>query len=184
MGAYVAMLRGINVAGKNKIKMPELQALFVGLGHGDVTTYIQSGNVVFTSSATSTSALVSAIEKRIAREFDVDVVALVRTKAELGKVIAGNPFVRARADLAKLHVTFLAKKPGAALVRALDGLSADPDEFRVLGREVYLHCPAGYGTTKLNNAFWERRLKTAATTRNWNTITKLFELAAAKSHHR
>jgi uncharacterized protein (DUF1697 family) len=177
VGAYVAMLRGINVAGKNMIKMSDLHALFVGLGHADVATYIQSGNVVFTSRTKSAPALVSAIEQRIARDFEVDVAVVLRTKAELAKVIAGNPFVRARADLAELHVTFLAKKPEAALVRALDGQSAGPDEFRVLGREIYLRCPSGYGTTKLNNTFWERRLKTAATTRSWKTVTKLFDLA-------
>jgi uncharacterized protein (DUF1697 family) len=176
VGTYVAMLRGINVGGRNKIKMPDLQALFVGLGHADVITYVQSGNVVFTSPAKSAAALASAIEKQIARDLAIDVVAVLRTKAELAKVIAGNPFVRTRADLAKLHVTFLKQLPGAALVRALDGHRAEPDEFRVLGREIYLHCPAGYGKTKLNNTFWERRLKIAATTRNWNTVTKLFEL--------
>ena len=175
MGAYVAMLRGINVGGKNKIKMPELQALFVGLGHADVVTYIQSGNVVFTSRAKGAPRLASAIEKQIARDFGLEIPVVLRTKAELAKVIAGNPF--ANADLAKVHVTFLAQKPPAALVRALDGHSAEPDEFRVVGREIYLHCPKGYGNTKLNNTFWERRLKTAATARNWNTVTKLFELA-------
>jgi uncharacterized protein (DUF1697 family) len=177
VGAYVAMLRGINVAGKNKIKMPDLEALFVGLGHADVTTYIQSGNVVFTGPGRSTSAMASAIEKRIARDLGLDVGVVLRTKSELAKVIAANPFVPGGADFAKLHVTFLAAKPGAALVRAIDDSGFGPDEFRVHGREIYLHCPAGYGKTKLNNTFWERRLKTAATTRNWNTVTKLFELA-------
>jgi uncharacterized protein (DUF1697 family) len=175
VGAYVAMLRGINVGGKNKIKMPDLQALFVDLGHADVVTYIQSGNVVFTSRAKGAPALASAIEKQIARDFGLEIPVVLRTRAELAKVIARNPF--ANADLAKVHVTFLAQKPAAALVRALDGHTSEPDEFRVAGREIYLHCPEGYGITKLNNTFWERRLKTAATTRNWNTVTKLLALA-------
>ncbi len=101
---------------------------------------------------------------------------MIRTKAELAKVIAANPF--AGVDLAKVHVTFLANKPEAALVRALADHESPPDEFRVAGREVYLHCPGGYGNTKLNNSFWERRLKVGATTRNWNTVTKLLELAS------
>src|SRR6476660_3532263 len=105
------MLRGINVSGRNMVKMPQLRELFVGLGHADVVTYIQSGNVVFTSPARSASALAPAIEKRI----------------------AANPF--AGADLAKVHVTFLAQKPDAGLVRALDGHTSGPDEFRVIGRE-------------------------------------------------
>jgi uncharacterized protein (DUF1697 family) len=175
MVAYVAMLRGINVGGKNKIKMSDLQALFVGLGHAVVTTYIQSGNVVFTSGAKSAAAVTAAIEQRIVREFGSEVSIVLRTKAELAKVIAGNPF--AVGDLAKVHVTFLAQKPEAPLVRALAEHRSPPDEFRVVGREVYLRCPNGYGKTKLNNTFWERKLKVAATTRNWNTVTKLIELA-------
>ena len=176
MGVYIAMLRGINVSGRNPIKMPDLQALFSGLGLTDVATYIQSGNVVFTSTAKA-ATLVPAIEQRIASEFGLDVPVQLRTKAEIGKVIAGNPFLRGRAELAKLHVTFLAAKPAAALVRALRDYRAPPDEFQVFGREVYLHCPGGYGKSKLDNSFWERRLSTAATTRNWTTVTKLFALA-------
>jgi uncharacterized protein (DUF1697 family) len=174
VAVYVAMLRGINVSGRNKIKMSDLHALFEGLGHTSVTTYIQSGNVVFTSSAKATG-LATSIEQRIVRDFGFDVPVVLRTKSELAKVIAGNPF--AKMDLAKVHVTFLSQKPAAALVRALDGHTSPPDEFRVVGREVYLHCPAGYGNTKLNNTFWERKLKVGATTRNWNTVSNLLDLA-------
>jgi uncharacterized protein (DUF1697 family) len=175
VAVYVAMLRGINVSGRNKIKMSDLHALFEGLGHTAVTTYIQSGNVVFTSPARAAS-LATDIEQRIARDFGFDVPVVLRTKSELSKVIAANPF--AKADLAKVHVTFLAKQPDAALVRALRDHESPPDEFRIVGREVYLHCPAGYGNTKLNNTFWERKLRVGATTRNWNTVTKLLDLAA------
>lgn len=175
MVAYVAMLRGINVSGRNKIKMSGLQALFVRLGHADVTTYIQSGNVVFTSTGKSAAALTSEIERCIAREFGFEVPVVLRAKAELAKVIARNPFDKV--DLGKVHVTFLEEKPKAALVRALADHRSAPDEFRIVGREVYLHCPAGYGNTKLNNTFWERKLAVGATTRNWNTVTKLLDLA-------
>jgi uncharacterized protein (DUF1697 family) len=174
--AYIAMLRGINVSGRNKIKMPDLQALFAGLGHTDVTTYIQSGNVVFESAERRAAAVGAAIERRIARELGFDVPVVLRTKAELAKVIAANPF--AEDDLAKVHVTFLAKKPVAALVRALADHASPPDDFRIVGREVYLLCPRGYGITKLNNTFWERKLGVVSTTRNWNTIKKLLELSA------
>jgi len=181
MVAYVAMLRGINVSGKNKIKMTDLQTLFVGLGHTDVTTYIQSANVVFRSSAKSAAAMTAAIEQRITRELGFDVPVVIRSKVALAKVIAANPFAVnqvGRVDLAKVHVTFLAKKPQAALVRALSEHESPPDEFRISGPDVYLHCPRGYGITKLNNTFWERKLKVGATTRNWNTVTKLLELAS------
>jgi uncharacterized protein (DUF1697 family) len=173
---YVAMLRGINVSGRKKIKMSDLHALFEGLGHTAVTTYIQSGNVVFTSPGKAAS-LASEIEQHIVDELGFEVPVVLRTKAELAKVIAGNPF--AKADLAKVHVTFLERKPEPALVRALDGHSSPPDEFRILGREVYMHCPTGMGKTKLTNAVWERRLQTKATARNWNTVTKLLDLAGA-----
>ena len=176
MPSYVALLRGVNVGGRNQVKMTALRDLFVDLGHTDAATFIQSGNVVFKSPDRSTSGLASAIEARIARDLGLAVRVLLRTKAELGKVIAGNPFPKA--DLTKVHVTFLAGKPEAALVRAVADHESPPDEFRVIGREVYVHCPAGYGKTKLNNAFWDRRLKTVSTARNWNSVTKLFELAA------
>jgi uncharacterized protein (DUF1697 family) len=177
MAVYVAMLRGINVSGKHKIKMADLQSLFVELGHTDVVTYIQSGNVVFRGPAQRASTLTSAIEQRITHDFGFEVPVVIRTKAELAKVIDANPF--AGHDLTKVHVTFLAQKPPAALVRVLADHRSPPDEFAVVGREVYLHCPAGYGNTKLNNSFWERKLEVGATTRNWNTVKKLFELARA-----
>jgi uncharacterized protein (DUF1697 family) len=175
MVAYVAMLRGINVSGRNKIKMSDLQALVAGLGHTEVTTYIQSGNVAFNSAEKRAATVSAAIEQRLARELGFDVPVVLRTKAELTRIIAGNPF--GAGDLAKVHVTFLAKKPEAALVRALRNHTSPPDEFRIAGREVYLHCPSGSGITKLNNTFWERKLNVAATTWNWNTIKKLLELA-------
>lgn len=171
------MLRGINLGSHNRIRMEDLQALFVALGHSDVTTYIQSGNIIFKSSAGRPSQLAGVIEARITQDLGLTVTVLLRTKDELAQVIASNPFSRQGIDPAKLHVTFLADAPDSALVRRVDVHTAEPDEFRVLGREIYLHCPQGYGRTKLNNAFWERRLGVAATTRNWNTVTRLFQLA-------
>jgi uncharacterized protein (DUF1697 family) len=171
------MLRGINLGGHNRIKMEELQALFVALGHSDVTTYIQSGNIIFKSPGSDPSQLAGAIEERIAQDLGLAVTVLLRTKDELAQVIASNPFIRQRTDPARLHVTFLADAPDPHLVSRVDGHNAEPDEFQIIGREIYLHCPHGYGRTKLNNAFWERRLGVAATTRNWHTVTKLFQLA-------
>jgi uncharacterized protein (DUF1697 family) len=177
MVANVAMLRGINESCTKKVQMTDLRALFVGLGYTDVTTYIQSGNVVFRSKGKSAAALTSEIERQITREIGFDVPVVIRAQAALAKVVAANPF--AGVDLAKVHVTFLAKKPEAALVRAAAEHESPPDEFRIAGLEVYLHCPGGYGNTKLNNSFWERKLNVGATTRNWNTATKLLDLASA-----
>ena len=177
MGTYIAMLRGINVGARNKIKMTDLDALCVGLGHTAVVTYIQSGNVVFKSRSKSAAALASSIEARITRDLGLDVRVLVRTHAELAKVVRVNPFLKSGADPARLHVTFLDAAPDAALTRAVGEYDAGVDEFRVIGREVFLHCPDGYGNTKINNGFFEKRLKAIATTRNWNTVNKLAELA-------
>jgi uncharacterized protein (DUF1697 family) len=177
MTRYVAMLRGVNVGGK-QIKMTALSALFSDLGYHDVVTYIQSGNVVFASSSRSAEALTRAIEGRIAQDLRMDVRVLLRSRADLERVQRANPLLRAGADPAKLHVTFLATKPAAALVRAAGALDFGADEFRVVGRDVYVHCPNGYGRTKINNQFFEKKLQTVATTRNWNTVKKLLELAS------
>jgi uncharacterized protein (DUF1697 family) len=179
MVTNVAMLRGVNVGARNKIKMTELAALFAGLGHTNVVTYIQSGNVVFNSRSKSSAAIVRGIEERIGQELGLDVKVLLRTHDELAAAVRSNPFLRSGADVSKLHVSFLAEKPAAAVVRAIAGSDFAPDEFRVVGREVYVYCPGGYGNTKINNGFFEKRLKATATTRNWNSVNKLLELATA-----
>jgi uncharacterized protein (DUF1697 family) len=178
MTTFVAMLRGVNVGARNKIKMADLEALFVGLGHTEVVTYIQSGNVVFKSRSKTSTTVAQAIEERITRDLGLDVRVLVRTDDEMAKVARANPFRKSGAEVARLHVTFLADKPDPELVRTVAAFDAGVDEFRVVGREVYLHCPNGYGNTKINNGFFEKRLQAIATTRNWNTVTKLLELAS------
>ncbi len=170
---YVAMLRGINVSGHNPIKMPALQAMFEALGHSAVTTYIQSGNVVFTSADDDPAAVADAIEARITADFGMDVPVILRTGDEMAAVVAGNPYTPPGADLARVYVTFLADPPDPGAVEVLEVIGAGDDEFAVRGREIYLHCPGGFGRTKLNNALWERRLRMPATTRNWNTVTTL-----------
>ncbi|MCA1844343.1 MAG: DUF1697 domain-containing protein, partial [Actinobacteria bacterium] len=136
-----------------------------------------SGNVVFTARKQSPDRLARAVETRIADELGVDPVPLIRTAEELAAVVEANPFLEKGADADRLHVTFLAATPDSGRIEAVDAGAFTPDEFAVRGREVYLHCPNGYGRTKLNNAFWEKRAGVAATTRNWKTVTKLLELA-------
>jgi uncharacterized protein (DUF1697 family) len=178
MTTYVALLRGINVGGRTKVGMDDLRRLFVALGHADVKSYVQSGNVLFSSPVEESSRLADDIQRRIARDLGVTVTVLLRTRDDLAYVVANNPFLSRETDLAKLHVTFLADAPDHERVARLDTPSGGPDEFSLAGREVYLHCPRGYGRTKLNNAYLERRLGVAATTRNWNTVTKLCDLAS------
>jgi uncharacterized protein (DUF1697 family) len=158
--------------------MADLRALFSDLGAEDVTTYVQSGNVVFRS-PDAAAGLVEAIEKRIRRDLGLSVSVLLRTRSQIAKVLAGNPFDGKHEDATKLHVTFLAGKPNSTRVRKLDPKQFEPDEFRVVGSEIYLLCPNGYGRSKLSNAFFEKELGVTATTRNWRTVTKLAELAGA-----
>lgn len=175
---YVALLRGINLGAHNKVSMADLRALFASLGADDVETYVQSGNIIFTS-RDRPPELTEAIEARIRRDLGLNVTVLLRTNAELAKVLAGNPFSRGGREPTKLHVTFLAEKPDRAHTRTLDPKRSEPDEFRVVGQEIYLHCPNGYGRSKLSNAYFEQQLGVAATTRNWKTVTTLAELANA-----
>jgi uncharacterized protein (DUF1697 family) len=179
MRTYVALLRGINLGAHNKIAMADLRELFAAVGAEAIATYVQSGNVVFKSSVGSAPKLARAIEERIERDLGLGVKVLLRTNAELAGIAAGNPFDASGTDSATLHVTFLAERPDPARVRGLDPARGQPDEFRVAGREVYLHCPNGYGRSKLTNAYFEKQLGVAATTRNWRTVTKLAELASA-----
>ncbi len=176
---YVALLRGINLGSRNKVSMADLRTLFLALGAEDVATYVQSGNVVFKSRARSPAELTHAIEERIGRDLGVSVTVLVRTARELVSVLADNPFADNGREVASLHVTFLADRPDPVRVRDLEAKRFQPDEFRVVGREVYLHCPNGYGRSKLSNAYLEKVLGVVATTRNWKTVTKVAELASA-----
>ena len=176
MPAYAALLRAINLGSRNKIAMPDLRRLFEdGLGATDVATHVQSGNVVFRLAERSPAKVEAAIEKRIADGLGLDIKVLVRSKAQLEKVVTASPFA-ATADVTKLHVTFLVDKPAADRVAAVDPSPFLPDEFAVIGREVHLHVPNGYGRTKLNNAFFEKKLAQPATTRNWRTVTTLAEM--------
>jgi uncharacterized protein (DUF1697 family) len=176
---YVALLRGVNLGARNKVSMADLRILFESLGAEDVQTYVQSGNVVFKSRLRDAAKLSAEIERRIERELALDIKVMLRTSGRLAEIVAGNPFSASQAEGTKLHVTFLADAPKRARVRTLEPAAFAPDEFQVQGREVYLHTPNGYGRSKLGNAYFEKQLDVAATTRNWNTVRKLAELAAA-----
>lgn len=177
MRTYAALLRGVNV-GKNKLAMADLRALLTDLGGERVETYLQSGNAVFGHATADPAALAGTIEQGLA-DLGVTSRVLLRTGAELAEVLAGNPYLARESDPAKLHVTFLAGPPEPDRTERLQVPAGETGTFSVHGREVYLHCPNGYGRTKLTNSFFESRLATAATTRNWRTVTALSELTAA-----
>jgi uncharacterized protein (DUF1697 family) len=179
MPVYVSLLRAVNVGGRT-IPMSDLRALYEELGHVDVVTYVQSGNVVSRASTRRASGVERAVSRALAERFGFEVEVLVRTPLELQAVLDANPFLRGGEKVPApktLHVSFLARAPDGERVRALDERQFAPDEFHVDGREVYLSCPNGYGRTKITNAWFERKLRVPATTRNWNTVTRLSELA-------
>ncbi len=179
LATYVALLRGINVGGRTRVSMADLRTLFLALGSEDVATYVQSGNVLFKAPLASPAELAPPIDEEIRRRLGLNVRVVVRTAAQLAQVVAGNPFAADGIDPGKLHVAFLAESPDRARVRALEAKPVERDELRVVGQHVYLHYPSGYGKTKLTNAYLEKQLGVAATTRNWRTTTKLAERADA-----
>jgi len=170
VATFIALLRGINVGTGRKVPMADLRTAFGELGHTDVETYIQSGNVVFASSQPA-AATRAEIEARLKRDFGFDITVLLRTRKDLERVVGANPYGSGA------YVTFLDGKADAKLVRALDPNQYAPDGLTIAGAEVFLHCPNGYGRTKINNPFFEKKLATRATTRNWNTVIKLLEMS-------
>jgi len=160
--------------------MKALRALFESLGYDDVTTYIQSGNVVFGSRSRSGSRIAAEIEHRFEAEFGFPVTVIVRTRAELAHIVKRNPFVKPRADAKQLHVALLSDAPKAKAIAQLDVRRSPPDEFVVSRREIYLRCPNGIGRSKLTNDYFERVLGTRATIRNWRTVIQLLTLAGSQ----
>ncbi|MDB6110850.1 MAG: hypothetical protein JWR69_2600, partial [Pedosphaera sp.] len=144
----------------------------------DVTTYVQSGNVVFKGATKSPTLITKRIEEKISSEFGFAVPVLLRTAEELGDIVKGNAFVKdAAVDLAKLHVTFLSAVAPKTAAQRLEGLVVKPERFGISGREIYLYCPNGYGNTKLSNTAIEKKLGAGATTRNWKSVNALLALA-------
>ncbi len=176
VGAYIALLRGVNVGG-NVLKMERPREACAELGLKNARTYVQSGNVVFAAQGTA-GKWAAALEKKLAGEARLPVSVIVRTATEMGRVIGANPFLKERGiDVARLHVTFLPHEPAKAGLERLRTLEAGTDRFRCIGREIYLHCPNGYGKLKLANAAIEKALSLRATTRNWNTVIKLHRMS-------
>jgi uncharacterized protein (DUF1697 family) len=176
MPRYVALLRSVNVAGHGRVAMDELRASFDAMGHRDVTTYIQTGNVLFTTGSRSEADIATAIEQRLAEDFGDSPAVLVRTVADLQRVGSFSPFAKAGADPGRHHVTFLATLPPKAALDALQLPPSGRDELVIDGKEIYVHTPDGYANTKYTGTFLERRLGVVSTTRNWNTVTKLCAL--------
>jgi uncharacterized protein (DUF1697 family) len=158
------------------IKMERLRHLASACGFKNVRTYIQSGNVIFDASIPATTCA-AQLEARLARELGKPISVIVRTAQQLGAILAANPFAGQKGvDEKRLTVNFLNRSPAPDRLKALAEVKSGRDSFAVRGKEVYLHCPDGYGMSKLA-ASLERVLGVVATARNWNTVTKLLEMA-------
>jgi uncharacterized protein (DUF1697 family) len=173
---HVALLRGVNLGGKNKLPMKELVLMFTEAGCHNVTTYIQSGNVIFSAVPAVAARIPALISAQIGKRFDFQTQIVLRTGEQLREIVSNNPFMKAGAAEETLHVLFLADLPNSHDIDQLDADRSRPDEFIMHGREVYLRLPHGVARTKLTNNYFDSKLRTTSTGRNWRTVIKLSEL--------
>ena len=171
---YISLLRGINVGGQKKVPMQQLKGLYEKLGFTGVQTYIQSGNVIFTSNEKDAAKLREKIEGAIKKEFGFEVLVFIRTKDDFEKIVKNNPFTKQETE--STYVTLLSQAP-AEIPADLDKFKAPNDKYKIINDVIYFYCPDGYGKTKLSNNLFEKKLNVNATTRNWNTINKLIQIA-------
>lgn len=174
---HIALLRGINVGGRNKLPMKQLVAVFEACGAEEVRTYIQSGNVVFRASASLAKGLPRLVSEAIAREAELEVPVVVRSARQLEAVVKNNPLLEPPIEPKFLAVGFLSRKPTSSRIASLDPDRSPPDLFVVRGSEIYLRCPAGAARSRLTNDWFDRRLGVISTMRNWNTVHKLLEMS-------
>jgi uncharacterized protein (DUF1697 family) len=177
--SYAALLRGINVGGNRILPMKQLVEMFTEAKCVNVRSYIQSGNVVFTAPPKIVATLPALLEKKIAARFGFSVPIILRSRDELARVVRGNPFLKAGTPEQTLHVYFLADEPSVAAIKGLDPDRSPGDRFHVAGREIYMHLANGMGRSKLTNTYFDSKLSTIATARNWATVLKLLEMASA-----
>ena len=175
---YIAILRGINVGANRKVPMADLKVLCGNLGFKNLQTYIQSGNIVFElAQPEAIPELQDKLQQAFTKTFGFDIPVLIRTAEEWAETIEKNPFLKEEnADIDRLHLTCLKEIPAPELLEKIKAFQYLPDRYEIIGREVYIYCAAGYGTSKLTNPFFESKLKVQATTRNWKTVMKLHEM--------
>jgi uncharacterized protein (DUF1697 family) len=178
MAAAISLLRGVNVGGHHKIGMGELRELYEALGLRHAQTYVQSGNVVFRTGARDFTRLSKRIADAIERRFAFRPGVILRTAGDLRAVIAANPFASRRdLDPSRLLVQFLAGEPPADARERVLRIESEPEELRMVGRELYIYYPSGMARPKVPWTFLEKALQTQCTGRNWNTVRKLLEMA-------
>ena len=175
---FIAILRGINVGANRKVPMADLKVMCERLGLKNLQTYIQSGNIVFElAQPEPISELQHKLQHAFTKAFGFDIPVLIRTAEEWAETIEKNPFLKEEnADIDRLHLTCLKEIPAPELLEKIKAYQYLPDCYEIIGREVYIYCAVGYGTSKLTNPFFESKLKVSATTRNWKTVMKLHEM--------
>jgi uncharacterized protein (DUF1697 family) len=182
MQTYISFLRGVNMTGHNSIKMADLSVLFKDMGFQDAETYIQSGNVIFSNAADlSVSDISLKIEKAILERFNFNVPVLIRTVEEMRKIISVNPFLLQQSfDPSKMAVMFLYEKSSEAQIQKVINFDYPPDKFEIIGSEIFIYCPNGFGKTKFYTNFFEKKMGVTGTARNWKTITTVLNIAEKK----
>ena len=176
MGEHIVLLRGINLGSRNRIAMPALRSALEAAGFDDVRTYLQSGNVVLSSTAKA-DAVARNVRRVIAQEFGLDIAVVTRTRAQLAAVVERNPLARVAKNPKRYQVSFLDAKPSAAVVRHIEETAANGERVVVVGRELYAWHPDTIARSKLWALLAGQNLGVTATARNWTTVTKLLELA-------
>lgn len=177
MPVLIGLLRGVNVGGHNKIRMEELRGLCDSCGLCDTQTYVQSGNLVFRTTEIDIGRLAARLEEAIEKRYGFRPAVILRTASEMKAIVSRNPF-QGRPGLkpSKLLVSFLSGDPGGEVRARIRAIPANPEEIHADGRELYIYFPHGTGRSKLMPLL-ERAMKIPATGRNWNTVTKLLEMA-------
>jgi len=177
MSVFIVLLRGINVGGHNRIKMADLKQSFLSLGYSKVTSYLQSGNVIFaTTNNKETSFLENQIQEQILKDFNLNISSIVLTKKALLNIYSNNPFLNdEKLEIQKLYIAFLNKNPDLKEFKSI--LEKEySEEMIIQDRVIYLYYTYGYGKSKVNNNFFESKLNVAATTRNWKTIRAIKDI--------
>jgi len=175
MNKYIVLLRGINVGGNNKLPMADLRELLATNGYKNIATYIQSGNIFLNSTKTAEEININ-IKLLLKQQFDYDIPVVTLTAEEIKTCFTQNPYLKIEEDFKNLHVTFLNTAPEKGSIENISIKKSNNDSYIIEGRIIYLHTPDGYRSTKFTNGEFEKKLKTQATTRNWRTTTKLFEM--------
>ena len=177
MTRYALFLRGVNVGTKNALPMLKLRALLEKIGCHHVRTYVQSGNAVF-STALATAALTKAVEHALERVMGRPIDTTLRTRKQMEAIVEANPFAQVATHPAYLCVTFLSHAQPASTFAPLHARDWMPEQFRVVGKEVYSWHPRGQGNSPLAAALWKLPLRGTITTRNWNTVQKVTAMLA------